>query len=452
MNKNKPLVEKFIEFNQTRRLDNAKKQTLLTVSGGIDSMVMCDLFHRAGFPFAIVHCNFGLRGKESDADSRFVRNAALKYKVKVFVKKFETQQYADEKKISIQMAARELRYAWFEELRLQKKMDLIATAHHLNDNIETIIYNLAKGTGIKGLRGILPRQGNIIRPLLFASREEIENYQKENQIEFREDSSNASDKYARNKIRHNVIPVLKEINPSLENTFAEKIDLFGELERLYETGNKKLAQQLFLPRKDDIYIPIAKLKSTQQVANALYEYLKAYGFNAEHVEDMLANLHDAPGKQYLSSTARIIKDRRFFILTQIPEKDFTARLIEETDKAIELGNCKLTLSTVKGNGLKISKSAEYAFLDKAKLEFPLILRHWKQGDYFYPFGMKLKKKKLKKFFIDQKVPLNQKEAIWVVESNKKIVWVAGHRIDERFKVLPSTAEVYKIHLKEITPS
>lgn len=449
MNKKKSLPEKFAEFNERKRLAHPKKRALIAVSGGIDSMVLCHLFHQAGFPFAIAHCNFGLRGKESDDDARFVRNAALKYKVKVFVKKFETQQYADEHKVSIQMAARELRYAWFEELRAGKNFDLIATAHHLNDNIETIIYNLAKGTGIKGLRGILARQGHIIRPLLFASRAEIEAYRQEHIIDFREDSSNADDKYARNKIRHNVIPVLQEINPALENTFAEKIDLFGELERLYEHENKKLCKQLFLPRGNDVYIPLAKLNNTPQVANALYEYLAEHGFNASHIEDMLSNRHSPPGSQYLSDKARIIKDRRFFILTQLPEKDFTAKLIEEKDSEVLLGDKKLEISTIIAAKLKISKSSGYAFIDKAKLEFPLLVRRWKQGDYFYPFGMKMKKKKLKKFFIDQKIPLNQKEAIWVIESNKKIVWVVGHRLDERFKVTEATKEVYKIGVKEI---
>lgn len=447
MNKQKDLLQKFTEFNHDKHLANRKKKCLLTVSGGMDSMVMCDLFFRAGFPFAIAHCNFNLRGKESDGDEQLVKSLTKKYKVEVFTKSFATKEYAEQKNISIQLAARELRYAWFEELRKEKQLDLIATAHHLNDNIETIIYNLIKGTGIRGLRGIPVRHEHIIRPLLFASREEIAGYQKENALAFREDSSNADDKYTRNKIRHLLIPFMKEINPSLEKTFGDKIDLFTELEALYEKQVNKPVKGLFLQRKEDIYIPIAKLKKTKNAATILFEYLKDLGFNAEQVDDMLANLDSIPGKQFLTDKARIIKDRRFFILTQLSQKDFTTQLIQKDDTEIQLSNAHLKLSVVKREDLKISADKNLAFIDLAKLEFPLTVRHWKQGDYFYPFGMKMKKKKLKKFFTDQKVALNEKETIWVIESNQKIVWVAGHRMDERFKVGENTGEVLRVQLK-----
>jgi len=447
MNKPKDLLEKFTEFNRVKHLANRKKKCLLTVSGGMDSMVMCDLFHRSGFPFAVAHCNFNLRGKESDGDEHLVKTLAKKYKVEVFTKSFATKEYAEEKSISIQLAARELRYAWFEELRKEKQFDLIATAHHLNDNIETIIYNLIKGTGIRGLRGIPLRHEHIIRPMLFASRDEIGAYQKENEIDYREDSSNADDKYTRNKIRHLLIPFMKEINPSLEKTFGDKIELFTELEALYEKQVEKPVKGLFLQRKEDIYIPIVKLKKTKNAATLLFEYLKDFGFNAEQVEDMLANLDGISGKQFLSDKARIIKDRRFFILTQLSQKDFTTQLIQKGDTELQLPGAHLKLSVVKSEGLKISADKNMAFIDLAKLEFPLIVRHWKQGDYFYPFGMKMKKKKLKKFFTDQKIAINEKETIWVIESNQKIVWVAGHRMDERFKVGVNTGEVLKITLK-----
>lgn len=447
MNKDKTLLQKFIEFNQSKHLANRKKKCLLTVSGGMDSMVMCSLFHQAGFPFAIAHCNFNLRGAESDGDEQLVKTLAEKYNVEVFSKSFPTAAYAEEKNTSIQLAARELRYGWFEELRKEKGFTLIATAHHLNDNIETILFNLIKGTGIRGLRGIPVRQGNIIRPLLFASRDEIVAYQTQNQIAFREDSSNASDKYTRNKIRHLLIPFMKEINPSLEKTFGDKIDLFTELEELYEKQVTKPVRGLFLPRKEDIYIPIAKLKKTKNAATVLFEYLKDFGFNAEQVADMLANLDGTPGKLFITDKARIIKDRRFFILTQLLQKDFTTQLIQKGDTEVQLPNAQLKMSVVNAEGLKISADKNLAFLDLEKLEFPLIVRHWKQGDYFYPFGMKMKKKKLKKFFTDQKIAINEKETIWVIESNQKIVWVAGHRMDERFKVGGNTGEILRMQLK-----
>ncbi|MDB5281035.1 MAG: tRNA(Ile)-lysidine synthase [Bacteroidota bacterium] len=447
MNKNKTLLQKFIEFNAIKRMAGIKKRCLLTVSGGMDSVVMCDLFNKAGFPFAIAHCNFTLRGKESDGDELFVKSLGEKYGVDVFTKAFDTKKYATEKNVSTQLAARELRYQWFEELRVEKKLNLIATAHHLNDNIETIVFNLVKGTGIRGLRGIPVRQGNIVRPLLFATRDEIQNHQKENQLQFREDSSNAEEKYTRNKIRHSVIPLLKEINPSLEATLGEKIDLFSQLEAMYERQMSNAAKQLFLQRKNDIYIPILKLKKTKNANSVLFEYLKHYGFGKEHIEDMLANLNNTPGKQFISDKARIIKDRQFFILTQLPEKDFTTKLIEEKDSEVKLGNVKLKLSVSAADKIKITADKTLAFIDKSKLQFPLIVRRWKQGDYFYPFGMKLKKKKLKKFLIDEKVSLNEKENIWVLESDKKIVWVVGYRIDERFKITPKTTQVLKIQMK-----
>ena len=447
MNKQKDLLQKFTEFNRLKHLASRKKQCLLTVSGGMDSMVMCHLFHQAGYPFAIAHCNFNLRGAESDGDEDLVRAIAAKYKVEIFVKSFATKEYATQKNISIQLAARELRYAWFEELRRDWKLDLIATAHHLNDNIETIIYNLIKGTGIRGLRGIPIRQEHIIRPILFASREEIEAYQKQHQLAFREDSSNADDKYTRNNIRHNLIPLMKEINPSLEKTLGDKIELFTELEAMYDKQVDKPVKGLFLQRKDDIYIPILKLKKTKNAATILFEYLKDFGFNAEQVEDILANLDNISGKQFITDKARIIKDRRFFILTQLAQKDFTAQLIRKEDAEVKLPNATLKLTTINKEQLKITADKNTAFIDVSKLEFPLIVRHWKQGDYFYPFGMKMKKKKLKKFFIDQKIALNEKETIWVIESNQKIVWVAGHRMDERFKVLPGTEEILRVQLK-----
>ena len=450
MNKRKSLLQKFIDFNAEKRMAGTNKKALLAVSGGMDSMIMCDLFHEAKFPFAIAHCNFQLRGKESDADEELVKKIAKKYDVEIFVKKFETKKHAEEKNISIQLAARELRYNWFEELRKEKGFNLIATAHHLNDNIETILFNLTKGTGIRGLRGIPVRQVNIIRPLLFASRKEIEIYQREKSLEYRDDSSNADDKYTRNKIRHHIIPLLKEINPSLEKTFAEKVELFSQLETMYDKEMKKLSLQLFLPRNSNIYIPVLKLKKTKNASSVLFEYLKDFGFNAEQVEDILACVDEEAGKQFLSSQARIIKDRKFFILTKLADIHSSSQWINEGDTEVKLGDVKLIISNIeyrmKNEELK-KKNKAIALLDKAKLEFPLIARRWKQGDYFYPFGMKMKKKKLKKFFTDEKIPLHEKENIWAIESNKKIVWVAGYRIDERFKMTEKTKEVLKLQLK-----
>ncbi|MCW5907726.1 MAG: tRNA lysidine(34) synthetase TilS [Chitinophagales bacterium] len=448
MNKQKTLLQRFTEYNAANRMPSAKKRTLLTVSGGLDSVVMLDLFSKAAFPFAIAHCNFQLRGDEADADEAFVKDLGDKYQVPVFVKRFDTKAYAEEFKLSIQLAARELRYKWFEELRQQHKFKLVATAHHLNDNIETILYNFTKGTGLRGLRGIPARQGNVVRPLLFASREEIEKYADENKLAYREDSSNAEDKYTRNKIRHHIVPLLKEINPSLEKTIGEKIELLSEIEALYESRQRKVSRQLFLPKGSDIYIPLLKLKKMPHASSILYEYLKDFGFTSSQVDDMLSVIDEPAGKQFITDRARVIKDRRFFILTQLPEQDVTVKLIEKGDSEVSFNNFQFSIATVQLPVVIEHPSPQTEFVDSSKLEFPLLLRQWKAGDYFYPVGMGMKKKKVKKFLTDLKLPLHEKEKVLVLESNQKIVWVVGYRLDERFKIIPQTKQAHKLHVSK----
>lgn len=446
MNKTTSLLQKFIAYNAAMRMAHARKKTLLAVSGGKDSVVMCELFYEAGFPFAIAHCNFHLRGIESDEDEQFVLALGKRYGVSVFTHQFNTKKYAEEKKISTQVAARELRYKWFEELRTAHQFHLIATAHHLSDNIETILLNFIKGTGIRGLRGIPKRNGKIIRPLLFASRSEMDAYQGEKQLKFREDSSNTTDKYTRNKIRHHLMPMLKEINPALEKTLSDKIELYNEIEQLYEQNIKKKTAQLFLQRGNSVYIPILRLKKTQNAASVLYEYLKTYEFTIEQVEDMLQAVDSSPGKQFISPSALIVKDRRFFILSSLTEQNRAEYSILESTTEVNLGEQLFKVSHLHQVPEKLTSDKNTAFIDKTKLSFPLVLRHWKPGDYFYPFGMKLKKKKLKKFFIDEKVPLHKKDTIWVLSSDRKIVWVVGYRIDERFKLSTTTTETLKLQL------
>ena len=441
------LVHQFVAFNTDKRLSTTKKKTLLAVSGGKDSTAMCELFKQANFPFAIAHCNFKLRDEESDKDEQFVTQLASKYGVPFFVKQFDTKHYAMQNNCSIQVAARELRYAWFEEIRSLNSYNLIATAHHLNDTIETILFNLIKGTGIRGLRGIPVRLGNVVRPMHFAAKLAIDTFVMEHNLQYREDSSNASVAYTRNKIRHQIIPLLKEINPSLEDTFAQKIDLFTELEVLYEKELKKTNKQFFLPRGKDIYIPIIKVKKTLNASTILYEYLKNYGFNTQQVNEIVSCVDQESSKQFISAKARIIKDRTFFILTNLQDTANAVHYIHSTNETLTVGGNKLVFKAMATGDVKISTDKNSACIDIAKIELPLLIRKWKEGDYFYPFGMNLKKKKLKKYFNDQKVPLHEKENTWLIESNKKIVWVAGHRIDERFKVTEKTIQVLTIKLQ-----
>lgn len=442
------LQEKFTSHNRQHKLSSAKKHTLLAVSGGVDSVVMCKLYAESGFPFSIMHCNFQLRGAEADADEKFVQELAATFGVQFFCKKFDTKSFAEQNKLSIQVAARQLRYGWFEEVRREvfgktKRTVLIATAHHLNDNIETIIYNMAKRPGLKGLRGIPVRVQNVIRPLLFATREEIEQYATTHRLAYREDSSNAEDKYARNKVRHHVIPILKEINPGLEKTWAHKIELLSEIEQQHSQLYERAKKQLFLKRGNEVYIPLLKLQKTKNASAFLNDYLSEYEFTPSQIEDMINSVNAEPGKQFVSPRARVIKDRRFLILTTHAEaQTASVHYIHNIPAEIELGNQKLTIATAAADSWQKQKLNDKltAFVDASQLEFPMIVRRWRQGDYFYPLGMGMKKKKLKKLFADEKVPLHEKEKVWIIESKQRIVWVAGYRMDERFKCTEHTRQ------------
>ncbi len=443
------LLQKFIEFNSAHRLASARKRTLLAVSGGLDSVVMVHLFKMAGFPFAIAHSNFQLRGHASDGDEEFVKHLANQLDVEFYSKRFETEQYVNENSVSVQLAARELRYKWFEELfDGAKKSDSeyanIATAHHLNDCIETVLLNLTRGTGIRGLRGIPERNGHIIRPLLFATRNELEEFARENKIEHREDSSNATDKYARNKIRHHVIPVLKELNPSLESTFASNLHHFTELEELYNHRQRKWSRNLFVVKGDEVFIPIAKLKVTPHASSVLYEHLKEYGFNPSQIEDIIAAVDAQPGTLFCSASHRIIRDRKFFIVSPVTTHTSTIVVVEAETESVSVSNHSFSISRWNVADVKIKPVKKVAYLDADLVTFPLVIREWRAGDYFYPFGMNMKKKKLKKFFTDEKIPLHEKEKILVIENNSKVLWVCGYRIDERFRVTDKTKSVLKI--------
>lgn len=432
-----------------QQIDLHHKRVLLALSGGIDSVVLAEVLHQAGVRFGIAHCNFQLRGKESDGDEALAGFIAAKYNVPFFSTRFDTEQYVAERKVSIQVAARELRYKWLYEVMEANGFYYLATAHHLDDNIETVVYNFIKGTGIKGLRGMLPKSGRLIRPLLSATRDEIEAFQRTYDLAYREDSSNASDKYIRNKIRHNLIPLISEINPGFQAGFEDRLRVLSDLEDVYDRRFRSLARELFLQRDDGVYIPIARLRQLKARRSILFEYLRSYGFNAAQVDDMLGALDSDSGRQFLSGQARIIKDRRFFILTDL-SKNNSPILIENTDQLVALGAFTLQLSTSRAQDAVIQKDRMHAYLDLDRLAFPLLLRPWRQGDYFYPFGMKLKKKKVSKYFKDRKLALHQKEAVWILESGQRIVWIVGEQIDERFRVTDATSTVLHIHQKKLS--
>ena len=430
-------------------LSTSNCNLLLAVSGGIDSIVLTDLIAKTGFSFSIAHCNFQLREDESKRDETFVKALSEKYNVTFFIKHFDTKQYASLKKISIQEAARELRYNWFNEVltanQKPETINLLVTAHHANDNIETLLINFFRGTGISGLHGILPKQNNIIRPLLFAKREEIELYAKQNNLSWVEDSSNASEKYTRNLFRLKIIPSLKEVYPNVEDNLLNNIERLKETEILYHQAISLHKKKLIEQKGNEIHIPVLKLQKSEPLNSIIWEIIKDYQFSAQQIEEIKKLLMAENGSYVASSSHRIIKNRKWLIIAPLETEAAQNILVEKSDKKIVFENGIIFLEQPETGNWKPETKSEIALLDAREIKFPMLLRKWKQGDYFYPLGMQ-KKKKLSKFFIDQKLSKTDKEKVWVIEMNKKIIWVVGQRIDDRFKVTNTTKDFLKISL------
>ncbi len=438
------LLQKFTDFIKKENLFQAKDRLLLAVSGGVDSVVLCELCKQAGFDFVIAHCNFQLREDESGRDEQFVRELAKKYSSEIFVKKFETEKYAEQNKLSIQVAARELRYEWFNSL-IGDEIKYILTAHHANDNIETLLMNFFKGTGINGLQGILPKQANVIRPLLFAKKEEFLEFAKENGLSYVEDSSNASDKYTRNYFRNQLIPSIQKVFPQVEENLINNIQRFTEIQTLYQQSIDLHKKKLLEKKGEEIHIPVFKLLKSQPLPTIVYEIVKDFGFTSNQTDEVIKLLKSDSGKYVQSPRHRVLKNRNWLIVTPVNTEISENVLIEEKDKEIKFLSGKLEIKKALVAVYKLSANENIAQLDADEITFPLLLRKWKQGDYFYPLGMN-KKKKLSRFFIDQKMSMTEKENTWVIEMNKKIVWVVGKRIDNRFKITGKTKNILLISL------
>jgi tRNA(Ile)-lysidine synthase len=416
------------------------KKILLGISGGIDSMVLAYLMKALGFDLTLAHVNFKLRGNQSDADENFVTQWAQNNKLPLFKISYDTTAIAKDRKLSIEMAARDLRYDWFNKLIDDYNFDFVAVAHHLNDNIETVLMNLSRGTGIAGLSGMKDVNGKIIRPLLEFSRIDIEEFASDVGLEWREDLTNAETIYKRNKIRHELVPVFEQINPSFVSSFSKTIANLRQTELIQEEYLKSVDYSFWKEQDEVVEIDIEKLKSIVAFETVLREKLKPYGFN--NVEDVINSFSLESGKEYFSSTHRIVKDRSKLILTEKKEEKNGVFYI--TGKTVEL-IYPIHIQLKHVDEFKENTSNLVAYLDREKLKFPLILRKWEEGDFFYPQGMK-GKKKLSKYFKDEKFSLVDKENQWLLVSDNKIVWVIGKRLDDRFKLTNSTVEILKIHL------
>ena len=439
------LFEKYISGNKICTADN---KVLLGVSGGVDSVVMADLFIRGKYIIGVAHCNFQLRGKEADDDQEFVEEWARDRGIDCYVKRFDTINYATQNNLSIQMAARELRYDWFSEIKNKHDYIYVATGHNMDDAIETFFINLIRGTGIRGLTGIKPKSRDIIRPLLFATRKDIIHYAKDRNLKYREDSSNKETKYLRNKIRHNIIPGFIKINPEFNITMTETFERLKETEELFnKTIDKIRAETLVKESQGRILINMEKLKEIKPLDIILYEIIRDFGFNFQITKNIIAGLPDIPGKKYYSKTHRIIKDRKHLIITSIKKYGDTITNID-SGVAEVLHPVHLTFTNFQGSTeYPIPKDRKYAALDSNKVNYPLKLRKWKQGDRFMPLGMK-NSRKLSDFFIDNKLSIPDKEDIWLLLSGDQIIWIVNFRIDDRVKVDSATKNILLIEYKE----
>lgn len=439
------MIYKFEKYIEEHQLCSSKDTILIALSGGADSIVLLDLFYKAGYKLALAHCNFNLRGNESDEDELFVKNIAKQYKIKLHLINFSTEEYANTNKLSIEMAARELRYNWFEQLLIDNKYSKIATGHHLNDSIETLFLNLSRGAGYAGMKGIPTKNGNIIRPLLFATKDDIEIYANENKLKYRTDSSNKSTKYLRNIVRQNIIPAFKLLNPGFEQVMFNNFNNINEASTVLDTYFNDYRENAYSYANKRIQIPFHEIMGKRPEKIHLFQLIQQYGFNRDSVEKIIVAIQKTPGKIFESVSHRLLINRDALIISEISDSLHETCVIKNMNDFNHLP-ISLTASIIPSKAFKVIKSANYACVDAAKLTFPLTLRKWQQGDYFNPLGMN-KRKKISDFLIDSKINRLDKEEIWVLESKGEIAWLVNMRIDNRFKITEETKDVLLIEYK-----
>lgn len=431
------MIDRVRGFIEKEKLLTPETTVIVGLSGGMDSMVLLDLLTLLGYQCVAAHCNFHLRGEESDRDAAFVKKWCKGIDIPFTSIDFDTTQYAADKKISIEMAARELRYDWFEIVRRQYDAEAVAVAHHKDDSVETVLLNLVRGTGIKGLAGIMPRNRSVVRPLLCVTRGEIEGYITERDIPYVFDSTNDDDIFLRNSLRLNIIPQLEKLNPSVKEAIWRTSRNVSEAEKVYNTSIRNTIEGLYKEDKIDI----AELRKTSSPRSVLFEILSPLGFGASVIEDVYLGMESVSGKIFHSKSYRLIKDRDFFILDRITDNGKGEELfyigleVEEITEPIHLEIRK------EKKPLFIEKNRRFLYADLHKLEFPLTLRRWKEGDWFIPFGMK-GRKKVSDYFTDRKYNLKEKENAWLLFSGDEIVWIVGERSDDRYKITEGSADVF----------
>jgi len=440
-------TNKVISYITTHQLCKEGAKLVVGVSGGADSVALLHVLHNAGYKCIVAHCNFHLRGVESDADETFVKNLADKWHIPFFTTSFDTKTFAKEKGISIEMAARDLRYEWFATLKQEQNAEAIAIAHHLDDSIETFFINLSRGTGLRGLLGIQPKQGFVIRPFLSVSRDEINNYISVNYLHSRIDLSNFDQLIIRNKIRHSLIPVFESFNPSFRQIMAENFVRLGELNEVANNIIESFRKDAVIDHEDYFSISISKLRNYSNAHYFLFELLKPYNFNDAIVNDILYHLDGESGKSFFSSTHRAIKDRNYLLVTPSTAVDNSNYSIPEDTFSINKPINLYLSRPISIESASIVKNSNIACIDFEKLTFPLKIRRPKEGDFFYPLGM-TGKKKMSDFFIDKKLNLLEKENCWLLTSEDQIVWVIGYRIDDRFKIDDNSKKMIKISLSK----
>jgi tRNA(Ile)-lysidine synthase len=426
------MLNKFKRFLTVNDLVKSDSRILLAVSGGIDSMVMTHLFISLKYETGIAHCNFSLRGDESDMDEEMVQLYAQKHNIPFYSKKFKTQEFAQTNGLSIQMAARELRYTWFEELSIENKYDVIAVAH-----------NLTRGTGINGLSGIRPRINNIIRPLLFATRNEIIEYCHKNIIHFREDSSNEDTKYTRNKIRLKIIPILKEINPSIEITLNDTAERFSNINDIVSEYISNLKERVSFRKDDLILFNISLLREYLKNKTVLFELFKQFGIHNVQLDDLIKVIKGKTGGRIIISDYLVLKNRKEIIVSKVNAEGKTFLSLNSINELLKAPGIISATISEKKNNREIPSDSNIASVDSDKISFPLLIRKWEKGDYFYPLGMD-QRKKLSDYFIDRKYSRFEKERKLILLSEGKIVWIIGDRIDNRFRINNSTKNVLTI--------